>query len=396
MNNFDFCVIGAGIVGLSTAYSLRLKYPKSRILVIEKENQPAKHQTGRNSGVIHAGVYYPPGSLKAKLCREGLRETKEFCQKFNVPTNECGKLIVATTSNEVDQLDQLAERANANDLFLQRYSQKVLKSKEPNIAGIEALYSPETAIVDYREMSNRLMELLISLSVEFSFDSLVEKIDETGNCVIIKAGQAEFKCNYLIACSGLQSDRLAKLSGVEIDFKIIPFRGEYYQLPASKRGIISHLIYPVPDLSQPFLGVHLTLMIDGAITVGPNAVIGFSREGYDKWSFSWNDMIDYANYPGFWKLLYKYRSSALHELKGSLLKSAYLQECQKYCPSLTLPDLLPYKAGIRAQAVLDTGEIVNDFLFKQTERMLHVCNAPSPAATSALPIGRMIAEKCWI
>lgn len=394
MNKFDYCIVGAGIVGLATAYALINKNPKSRIVVIDKESGPGVHQTGHNSGVIHAGIYYAPGSLKALLCREGLDETKEFCKKYNIPYDQCGKLIVATSEIEQERIQNLYERAIANNLNLQRVSSSELKIKEPNITGLEALYSPETAIVDYKLIALRLSEVLSTIGVKIIFDETIAEIAETAEEVKLKTKSLEITCEQLIVCAGLQSDRLAEMAGLEIDFKIIPFRGEYFKLRDGLENIVKSLIYPAPDPDLPFLGIHLTKMIGGYVTVGPNAVIGFSREGYEKWALNFHDSLNFATYAGFWRLVYKNRGHALHELYASMNKSAYLKECQKYCPSLTLEDLVPYRAGIRAQAVRSTGELVHDFVFMKTKRMLHVCNAPSPAATSALPIGRMIADKC--
>lgn len=392
--SFEFCIVGAGIVGLATAYALKSRHPKAKILILEKESTPGFHQTGHNSGVIHAGIYYTPESLKAVLCRKGLDETKAFCNDYNVPYNECGKLIVATNEVELERIESLYRRAKSNGLALERLSGSALKKKEPNIVGLEALLSPETAIVDYKIVALRFSELLSIKSVDICYGAEVVSIDEGNDRVRIKTKSAEFDCEQLVVCGGLQSDRLARMAGMDVDFRIVPFRGEYFRLRKERDHIVSHLIYPAPDPELPFLGVHLTRMIGGYVTVGPNAVIGFSREGYPKGSFNQQDSLSFALYPGFWKLLLKYRKHALHELYGSLNRAAYLKECQKYCPSLTIDDLLPYRAGIRAQAVTNEGVPIHDFVFKQSKRMLHVCNAPSPAATSALPIGRMIADKC--
>lgn len=391
---YDHLIVGSGIVGLATAYALKTMEPSSKILVLDKESSPAVHQTGHNSGVIHAGIYYAPGSMKAELCYKGLSETKAFCIAHNVKYEQCGKLIVATDDIELRRIEELESRAKLNGVDVERISNTKLRAIEPNVAGREALLSPETAIVDYRVVANRMLEYLKATGVDFRFSSEVKVIEESAACVKVRTNFEAYNCLNLVACGGLQSDRLAKAAGLDIDFKIVPFRGEYFKLPSVKNNIVQHLIYPAPNPELPFLGVHLTRMIDGSVTVGPNAVIGFSREGYEKWSFSYDDVKDYLGYSGFWKLINKYKTSALREFQSSLFKSTYLKECQKYCPSLRISDLLPYRAGIRAQAVLFDGTPVHDFLFKQTKRMLHVCNAPSPAATSALPIGRFIADKC--
>lgn len=390
----EFCIVGAGIVGLATAHALLKRNHKAKVCILEKEFVPGFHQTGHNSGVIHAGIYYVPGSLKATLCRQGLNETKVFCSEQGIAYEECGKLIVATNDEELERIETLYQRAKANDIALKKVSGSALRSMEPNIVGLEALLSAETAIVDFKLVARRLSDLLESQGVQILYGQDVLEIQEDLDRVRVKTISQQIDCEQLVVCGGLQADRLAKMAGIKADFKIIPFRGEYFKLRKSFSNIVSHLIYPAPDPELPFLGVHLTKMIGGYVTVGPNAVIGFSREGYKKGSFDASDFLDFALYPGFWKLIGVHKEHALRELRGSISRSAYLKECQKFCPTLTLEDLLPYRAGIRAQAVARDGTLINDFVFKQTSRMLHVCNAPSPAATSALPIGRMIADKC--
>lgn len=391
---YDFCVIGGGIVGLATAMRFLEVHPDTSILVIEKEKDVAKHQTGHNSGVIHAGIYYDPGSLKAKMCREGLTATLAFCKAHGVRFEQCGKLVVATNSIEEARLNALYDRASVSGLKLKHIDRKSLETLEPNIRGTAALLSPETGIVDYRQLALKMAELISAKGGEIVFGKKVDRINEKSDLVEIGAGDSWWQARKLVVCAGLQADRLARLAGLNVDFRIVPFRGEYFQLPPQKSGIIKHLIYPVPDPSLPFLGVHLTKMIDGSVTVGPNAVIGFAREGYPKFSINPSDVASYTVFSGFWKLIWRHRLQALNELKTSLWRPAYLAECQKYCPQLTISDLLPYPAGIRAQVVKKNGVAVHDFLFGETDRMLHVFNAPSPAATSAIPIGRMIAKKC--
>jgi len=391
---YDFCVIGGGIVGLATAMRFLEVHPDTSILLIEKEKDVAKHQTGHNSGVIHAGIYYDPGSLKAKMCREGLTATLAFCKAHGVRFEQCGKLVVATSSIEEARLNALYDRASVSGLKLKHIDRKSLETLEPNIRGTAALLSPETGIVDYRQLALKMAELISAKGGEIVFGKKVDRINEKSDLVEIGAGDSWWQARKLVVCAGLQADRLARLARLNVDFRIVPFRGEYFQLPPQKSGIIKHLIYPVPDPSLPFLGVHLTKMIDGSVTVGPNAVIGFAREGYPKFSINPSDVASYIVFSGFWKLIWRHRLYALNELKVSLWRPAYLAECQKYCPQLTTSDLLPYPAGIRAQVVKKNGVAVHDFLFGETDRMLHVFNAPSPAATSAIPIGRMIAEKC--
>ncbi len=391
---FDFCIIGGGIVGVATAMALLEARPGSTIVILEKENSLATHQTGHNSGVIHSGIYYAPGSLKADLCRRGAIATKAFCQQYGIPFEVCGKLLVATNPLESQRMDALFDRAKENKIEVERLDAAELKRREPNIVGVGALFVPSTGIADYKRVCETMGRIVSSAGARIELGIEVAGIEETAQEVAISAGNRKWTAKQLIVCAGLQSDRLAKMAGIKTEHQIVPFRGEYYRLPPDKNDIVRHLIYPIPDPDLPFLGVHLTRMIDGGITVGPNAVLGFAREGYPKLSFRFRDVAEYCSFPGFWKTIAANLKSGLIEMRNSLWKPGYLQECRKYCPALTLRDLLPEKAGIRAQAVLRDGTLVHDFLFFQTDRMLHVCNAPSPAATSAIPIGEMIAGKC--
>ncbi|MFB2549998.1 L-2-hydroxyglutarate oxidase [Ensifer soli] len=390
---YDYCVIGGGIVGLATAMRLKQRRPDCRLVLIEKEARLGQHQTGHNSGVIHAGIYYQPGSLKAELCRLGARATKDFCAEHGIRFDVCGKLLVATDAVELQRMQALLERSAANAIEVRPVSAGELREREPNISGLGALLVPSTGIVDYREVCLAMGRVIAEAGGEIVLGRAVDGIAETAEGVTVSADGASWRARALVVCAGLQSDRLAMMAGVAIDHRIIPFRGEYYRLPPSRNGIVNHLIYPIPDPDLPFLGIHLTRMIDGGVTVGPNAVIGFAREGYPRLSFNAADVLDYAGFPGFWKTVLRNRRSAATELKNSLWKRGYLAECRKYCPSLTLDDLQPQEAGIRAQAVKRDGTLVHDFIFARTVRMLHVCNAPSPAATSALPIAdRIVAE----
>jgi len=390
---YDFCVIGGGIVGLATAMRLLEMRPGASLLLLEKEARVGVHQTGHNSGVIHAGIYYKPGSNKAKYCVAGAAAMRAFCTAHQIPFEMCGKLIVATNALEEQRIDALFARATANGLKLARIGAEELREREPNISGTAALLSPETGIVDFVKVCETMARLVERAGGDIAFGKTVDHIKETGNAVEIGAGAQRWSARQVVVCAGLQADRLARLAGLKVEFKIVPFRGEYFQLPPEKNDIIRHLIYPAPDPTLPFLGVHLTRMIDGSVTVGPNAVIGFAREGYPKLSFDLRDTLSFAGFSGFWKLAWKHRRHVVRELRGSLSRAAYLEECRKYCPSLTLADLLPYRAGVRAQVVMPDGDAVEDFLFLDTPRMLHVCNAPSPAATSSIPIGGMIAER---
>jgi (S)-2-hydroxyglutarate dehydrogenase len=390
---YDFCIIGGGIVGLSTALELTRRKPGASILLLEKEDSLARHQTGHNSGVIHAGVYYAPGSLKADLCRRGAQATKDFCTEHGIAFDVCGKLVVATNALEMTRMDALHERAQKNGLTPQRLDGADLSSLEPNIVGLGALLIDSTGIVDYKAICIVMARLIKAAGGEIRMGVKVTSIVEGGEDVQIGSADEQWQAKQLIVCAGLQSDRLAKMAGLKIDHQIVPFRGEYYRLPPSKNEVVKHLIYPVPDPELPFLGVHLTRMIDGSVTVGPNAVLGFAREGYPKASANLADILEFVSFPGFWKVMRENLSSGMTEMKNSLWKKGYLEQCRKYCPELNVEDLLPYEAGIRAQAVMRDGTLVHDFLFVDTPRMLHVCNAPSPAATSAIPIGEMIADR---
>ncbi|KAA0941723.1 L-2-hydroxyglutarate oxidase [Pseudomonas sp. ANT_H14] len=392
---YDFCIIGGGIVGLATAMELLKRQPEASLVILEKEPALAKHQTGHNSGVIHAGIYYAPGSLKADLCKRGAEATKQFCTEHGIKFEVCGKLLVASTALEVERMEALYARSQLNGMKVERLDADQLRQREPNIVGLGGLFLDATGIVDYRQVCETMAGVIRRSGGEIRLEKTVTAIQEDTDKVTVSTHDGAWQARHLVACAGLQSDRLATLAGIDIDHQIIPFRGEYFRLPAAKNNIVNHLIYPIPDPELPFLGVHLTRMIDGSVTVGPNAVLGLGRENYKKFSINWRDVAEYASFPGFWKTIWQNLGSGSVEMKNSLFKSGYLEQCRKYCPSLEIDDLLPYEAGIRAQAVMRDGTLVHDFLFAQTPRMLHVCNAPSPAATSAIPIGEMIADRMF-
>ena len=393
IQTYDFIIVGGGIVGVSTALSLIKKHPSKKILLLEKEESFATHQTGHNSGVIHAGVYYEPGSLKAEFCREGLKETIKFCTAHKIPFNQCGKLLVATNDLELERMKKLFERCKANQIDVEILDQKKLNETEPNIVGIGAILVKSTGIVDYKLITKKMSEQFESLGGEFLLNTEVINLKEDKERIQVITSSETISSEYLICCAGLMADRVAKLLDIKIDFQIIPFRGEYYKLKDKHNSLVKHLVYPIPDPNLPFLGVHLTKMIDGSITVGPNAVLGFKREGYKRLNFSIRDSIQFLSFKGFHKVIKKNLKSGLYEMKNSIFKRGYLKEVQKYSPQINLKDLQPYPAGIRAQAVLEDGTLVHDFLFAESKRSIHVCNAPSPAATSAIPIGKYITEK---
>lgn len=390
---FDFIVIGGGILGLSTARQLQQRFPGQSVLVLEKESSPAQHQTGHNSGVIHAGVYYKPGSLKAKFCKEGNIATKAFCNEHDIPFDECGKLLVATNEVELERMQSLIGRCAENELYIEVLDADQLKEREPNITGVGGIFVPSTGIVSYTRICEKMAELVVADGGEVRFDTEVYEIKEGLEQVVVTTEESCVQGKFLVACAGLMSDRIVRMLGQEPDFKIIPFRGEYFLLPPEHNRIVNHLIYPIPDPDLPFLGVHLTRMIDGTVTVGPNAVLAFKREGYRKTDFSLRDMGEMLTYPGLLKMLARNLKPGLMEMKNSIFRRGYLEQVRKYCPQLTLDDLQSYPAGVRAQAVAKDGSLVDDFLFVNTKRALVVCNAPSPAATSAIPIGKHILEK---
>ena len=387
----DYIIIGAGIVGLTTAYALRNSDPECSIKILEKEPGPAFHQTGRNSGVIHSGVYYKPGSKKANLTTRGSSRMMSFCQKYDIPYDNCGKVIVATNRAELPYLDTLAQRGVENGLRVRKISKKELNEYEPYVDGIAALHVPEAGIVDYKKVCMVLVELLKSRGVEILFDHHVISIKSEVDRCDIATTQSNFESDYVINCAGLQSDILASESGVDLEHRIVPFRGEYYELTEERRYLVKNLVYPVPNPSFPFLGVHFTRMIDGSIHAGPNAVLSFKREGYSKLSFDVRDAWSSLTYSGFWKLAAKHWQEGFKELHRSFSKAQFVKSLQKLIPDVKAEDLVPSPSGVRAQALNPDGSLVDDFLIRYHGRSIHVCNAPSPAATASLEIGATIA-----
>ena len=390
---YDFAVVGGGIIGLSTAMHLLQVCPGSSLMLLEKEPELALHQTGRNSGVIHAGVYYQPGSLKARFSKEGAEATIHFCQENDIAFDRCGKLIVAAESSEIPRLEALKERCKENGTAIEPLDSAELRRREPHIRGVAGFLVPATGIVDYKAVAHVMGRKVTDLGGNVRLSAPVVGMTEAADAVFIATPGDTVRARKVVVCGGVMADRLARMCGIQLDFRIVPFRGEYFRLPETKNGIVKHLIYPVPDPNLPFLGVHLTRMMGGFVTVGPNAVLGFAREQYGHLSFNLRDTIETLSFRGSWLLARKHARSGMTEFCNSLNRSGYLALCRRYCPELALDDLQPHPTGIRAQAVLADGTLVHDFLIRRTQRTVHVCNAPSPAATSAIPIGRYIAKE---
>ncbi|MEO0935501.1 MAG: L-2-hydroxyglutarate oxidase, partial [Cyanobacteria bacterium J06641_2] len=390
---YDFAIVGGGIVGLSTSMALGERYPKAKILVLEKENQVAFHQTGNNSGVIHSGIYYKPGSFKAKFSREGCRSMVEFCQKHGIDHEVCGKVIVATSPEELPRLENLYKRGLENGLEVKRITSEEVKEKEPHVASVAGIWVSSTGIVNYKQVCQKYAEIIQKQGSEIKFNTRVEKIVSSGKNQVLETNNGNFETRFVINCAGLYSDRVAKLGNVNPQAKIVPFRGEYYELTPEKRHLVKGLIYPVPNPDFPFLGVHFTRMIDGTVHAGPNAVLSLKREGYKKTDFNLRDFAEVMSYPGFWKLAAKHADEGIKEIIRSFSKAAFVKSLQQLIPEVRSEDVIPTHAGVRAQALMNSGKLVDDFLIVKGQNSVHVCNAPSPAATSSIEIGKAVAAE---
>jgi L-2-hydroxyglutarate oxidase len=388
---YDFAIIGGGIVGLSAGMALSKRYPNARIVVLEKESNWAYHQTGNNSGVIHSGIYYKPGSFKAKFCREGSRSMVEFCQEHGIDYEVCGKVIVATEPKELPLLENLYKRGLENGLNVTKIAAEEVKEIEPYVNCIAGIRVPTTGIANYKQVCQKYADIIKSQGGELRLNTKVEKISEIGETQVLETNNGTFETRFVINCAGLHSDRIAKLGHVDPKAKIVPFRGEYYELTPEKRYLVKTLIYPVPNPAFPFLGVHFTRMIDGSVHAGPNAVLSFKREGYKKTDFDLRDFAEVMTYAGFWKLAAKHADEGIQEIIRSFSKAAFVRSLQKLIPSVQADDLVPTHAGVRAQALMNDGKLVDDFLIVEGKNAIHVCNAPSPAATSSIEIGKAIA-----
>jgi L-2-hydroxyglutarate oxidase len=391
---YDVILIGAGIIGLATAYNLIKKNPGVKLCIIEKEDVIAKHQTGNNSGVIHSGIYYKPGSLKEQNCIRGYKMLLEFCNENNIDYEICGKLIVATNEHEVKYLQVLYDKGIQNGLQgLKILSKEEAQEIEPYVNCVKAIHVPQTGIIDYSDVTQKIFDILYKHGVTIKLKEKLKDIDETSGGVTVVTDNDDYECKVFVSCAGLQSDRIAKLTGNKVNVRIIPFRGEYFNIKEHKRYLVKHLIYPVPDPSFPFLGVHFTRMISGEVEAGPNAVLAMKREGYGKLDMNLKDMKDIFSWKGFYHITWKHWQTGIYEFYRSLMKYEFVNSLQKLIPEITSKDLEPGGSGVRAQAVDKHGNLVDDFLFSEDKHIINVLNAPSPAATSSLSVGDTISEK---
>jgi L-2-hydroxyglutarate oxidase len=389
----DVIIIGAGIVGLATGVNLIEKHPGIKVLILEKEGEVAAHQTGHNSGVIHSGIYYKPGSLKATNCRRGYRKLINFCNENEIEYDLCGKVIVATRDDELPYLETLYKRGAENGLEnLKLLTSGQIKEREPHVNGLEGIFVPQTGIINYTTVAEKYADFIRTNGGEIIFNSEVKGITEKSDSVETITANDVHVAKYVISCAGLQSDKVGKMTNPKLPVKIIPFRGEYYKIKEAKKHLVGNLIYPVPDPNFPFLGVHFTRMIDGAVEAGPNAVLAFKREGYKKTDFNFNDTVETFTWPGFIKVAKKYTRMGLGEFYRSYYKPAFVKALQRLIPEITGDDLEPGGSGIRAQACDRYGGLLDDFYIEKGKRVIHVLNAPSPAATASLAIGETIAS----
>jgi L-2-hydroxyglutarate oxidase LhgO len=386
-------IIGGGIVGLATAFQAVFRFPGRRIVVVDKEAAVARHQTGHNSGVLHTGIYYRPGSLRAKNCRDGKLAREAFCEREGIPFERCGKVIVATRDDELPRLETLLERGQANGVRCERIGPERLHEIEPHAAGIAAIHVPEAGIVDYVAVCDRLAQRVREAGAEILLQTRVTGISSRSDAVHVSTTRGDIEADLVVNCGGLHSDRLARLAGADVATKIVPFRGEYFELTADAEHLVKGLIYPVPDPRFPFLGVHFTKMIEGGVECGPNAVLAFAREGYTKTAINFRDLAESLTYPGFLRMAAKHWKTGLGEMWRSFSKAAFVRELQRLVPAVQSEQLIAAPAGVRAQALGLDGTLVDDFVIEMKDRVVNVLNAPSPAATSSLNIGALITDR---
>jgi L-2-hydroxyglutarate oxidase LhgO len=390
---YDVVIVGGGIVGLSVALEITRRFPRLRLLLLEKEDGVARHQSGHNSGVIHSGIYYKPGSLKARLCVEGARSMVQFCREHGVPHEVCGKVIVATGEDEFPRLEELRRRGEANGVAgVQAIGPEQLREIEPHARGLRALFVPSTGITDYAAVCGKYAESIQAQGGTIALSTAVTNLKGMSGDVVVETNGPSFSAGNLINCAGLHSDRICRMAGEKPDVTIVPFRGEYYDLVPERASLVRSLIYPVPDPRFPFLGVHFTRRMDGSVDAGPNAVFAFRREGYRRADFNLSELAGALTFPGFWRMAARNWNSGLAEFRRSFFKQAFLRALQRLLPEVREEDLVPSSSGVRAQAVKRDGTLVDDFLFVPSGKMLHVLNVPSPAATASLPIGQAIAD----
>jgi L-2-hydroxyglutarate oxidase LhgO len=385
-------IVGGGIVGLATAWQLLGHYPDARVTVLEKEAEVGAHQTGHNSGVLHSGIYYKPGTLRAANCRSGKRAMEEFCAEHGVPYDICGKVIVAISEPELPLLQRIFERGQQNGVRCEMIGPERLKELEPHTPGIKAIHVPEAGIVNFREVARKLAEQIAARGGEVRCGARVRAVEQNGSEIAIESTAGDVVADYLVTCAGLQSDRVARLTGARPEAKVLPFRGEYYDLKPEAQHLCRNLIYPVPDPSFPFLGVHFTRMIEGGVECGPNAVLAFAREGYRKTDFSFRDFSEALAYRGFRRLAWKYWRTGAGEMWRSWSKAAFVKALQRLVPEIRSEHLVPGRTGVRAQAISPDGTIVDDFVIETHGRIVNVLNAPSPAATSSLNVGKLVVD----
>jgi L-2-hydroxyglutarate oxidase len=390
---YDVAIVGGGIIGLAVGMTLSQRHPGTKLVILEKESNLAFHQTGNNSGVIHSGIYYKPGSFKATFCRAGAQSMVEFCRDYGLAHEICGKVIVATDPSELPRLETLYQRGLANGVPVAKITPAEVKEIEPHVHCIAAVRVLSTGIVDYKQVCQKYAELTQQNGGEIRLNTKVLNIVDAGQAQVLATNQGEIQSRFVVNCAGLFSDRIAHMTGSNPNAKIVPFRGEYYELVPEKRSLVNTLIYPVPNPAFPFLGVHFTKMIDGSVHAGPNAVLSLKREGYTKTDFDLGDFLDVITYPAFWKLAAKHYDEGIQEIIRSFSKAAFVRSLQRLIPTIQMDDVVPTHAGVRAQALMDNGNLVDDFLIVRGQRSLHVCNAPSPAATSSLEIGKAVVDR---
>lgn len=393
MKPYDVVIVGGGIVGLATAREILRRTPGTRLALLEKENRWAAHQTGRNSGVIHSGIYYRPGSLKARFATAGSRSIAAYAERRGIPYEICGKVIVATRTDELDRLEALYRRGLDNGLEVRRLDAAEVREHEPHVRSVGGIHVPSTGIVDYAAVCRALADEAEAAGADLRLETRVRDLTPRADAVVVETDRGTFEARQLINCAGLHSDRLARLGGADSGARIVPFRGEYYELVPAKRHLVRNLIYPVPNPDFPFLGVHFTRMIDGAVHAGPNAVLALAREGYRKRDLALRDAVDTLSYRGFWRLALANVGEGVKEMVRSWSKTAFVASLRRLIPEIEADDVVPSPAGVRAQALTPDGKLVDDFLIVREGRALHVCNAPSPAATSSLEIAAEIVDR---